>query len=313
MHHITVVLPVFNGSRYLAQAIDSILRQDLGDFTVLVGDDASTDGSADIVAGFDDRRIRLIRREANLGLFANLNALLGEVSTPLVHFFCQDDVMRSDALSATVGFLAGHSDVQMSFCKSRQIDSVGRIVAEAALHDMPDVLPSSLALQLFGFFGCLPANVSAVAVRTRSIEDAGGFDETMRVSSDYDMWVRLCRDAPVGVIHDHLFDLRGHSEQLSRVRRSGIDAIRENARIKAQLLTYLPPEAVREVRRHWAWRQDALAFHHSARCLLQGDVSDALDVVRILGPAVYLRAGLAWLATGNNHWWRPAARIQDLP
>ena len=70
---VTVLMSVYNGADYLAEAVDSILRQSFKDFEFLIVDDGSTDDSNAIIRSYDDSRIRLVENELNMGLPASLN------------------------------------------------------------------------------------------------------------------------------------------------------------------------------------------------------------------------------------------------
>ena len=70
---VSVLMPVFNGSKYLKEAVESILRQNYGDFELLIINDGSTDDSVQIVSSYDDPRIRLVHNDTNTGLVATLN------------------------------------------------------------------------------------------------------------------------------------------------------------------------------------------------------------------------------------------------
>jgi GT2 family glycosyltransferase len=80
MPRITVILPVFNGERYVAEAIESILAQTCKDFEFLIVDDASTDQTSAILAGFGDPRIRVLRNDLNLGVARSLNKALRQAT-----------------------------------------------------------------------------------------------------------------------------------------------------------------------------------------------------------------------------------------
>ena len=64
---VTVLMPVYNGTRYLREAIDSILKQTFEDFEFLIIDDASTDESANVILSYSDKRIRFVQNESNVG------------------------------------------------------------------------------------------------------------------------------------------------------------------------------------------------------------------------------------------------------
>ena len=108
---LSVAMSVYNGERFLAEAVESILSQSFGDFEFLILDDGSHDGTRDILAeyGGRDPRIRVILRE-NRGLVASLNQLIGEARAPLVARMDADDISHRDRFSRQLAFLAGNPD-----------------------------------------------------------------------------------------------------------------------------------------------------------------------------------------------------------
>jgi glycosyltransferase involved in cell wall biosynthesis len=125
---LTVGLPVFNGERHLREAIESILAQSFGDFRLLVADNASTDGTQEIVRGYAarDGRIRYHRNEANIGLAANFNLVFRMSDTPYFRWATSDDVSLPDYLKRCVECLDRESDVVLAYTKTRFIDAEGK-------------------------------------------------------------------------------------------------------------------------------------------------------------------------------------------
>jgi len=105
---VSVLLPTYNYARFLDEAISSVIPQDLPDIELIVSDDASTDGSDEVVAEFArrDSRIRFMRQPERLGLVANFNWCLGQARGKYVKFvFGDDKLARPDALSRLVKML----------------------------------------------------------------------------------------------------------------------------------------------------------------------------------------------------------------
>ena len=98
---VSVIIPAYNYADYLAAAIQSVLQQDLPDFELLVIDDGSTDGTAALVAGLTDPRIRYVH-QANAGLSAARNTGIREASHPFVAFLDADDEWLPIHLSSAV-------------------------------------------------------------------------------------------------------------------------------------------------------------------------------------------------------------------
>jgi hypothetical protein len=311
MSQISVLLPVYNGERYLQRSIESLLDQNDPRWTLLIRDDGSTDRTPEIIRQFDDPRIHVLPSDESLGLFGNLNALLDHATTPLVRFFCQDDLLEANCIGREIQFFEDHPEIGMSFCKLRSIDASGEVVDKDPVGDIPTVVNAPNSLLMLYYWGCLPANLSTVCVRRRCIKALDGFDESYDVSGDYDMWARLCRRWPLGVIHEHLAQVRRHDDQLSQAASSGVAFARGDRRVRAQeLLPYLPEEIQGHARRHARLRQNVKHTHQAMRRLVQGRVADALQIWHAQGWIDALIGIVAWGTTLNNRLYMPTPKFQ---
>jgi hypothetical protein len=164
-----------------------------------------------------------------------------------------------------------------------------------------------LTLQHLFYHGCFPGNLTTVCLRRELVGPLGWFDESYRVSGDYEMWLRIARTHSIGVIHRHLVRVRVHREQLSARKDSGVRFVAENRRIRREILPLLPPRARSGAARFEHWRHDVLDFHFSLRCLLAGRWLAFARVARAMGLWNWLRGGALWLWTGNNRRHRPQA------
>ncbi|HEY3290290.1 MAG TPA: glycosyltransferase family 2 protein [Anaerolineae bacterium] len=98
----TVVIPTYNRSSLLREAIASVLGQTCTDFEILISDNASTDNVADVVASFDDRRIHYHRHEHNVGMGANYRFVLTEPETEFIAYLSDDDLYTPNLLETAV-------------------------------------------------------------------------------------------------------------------------------------------------------------------------------------------------------------------
>jgi glycosyltransferase involved in cell wall biosynthesis len=110
---ISVILPVFNRRAILGRAIDSVLAQDFTDWELIVVDDGSTDGSADVAAAYADHRIRVIRQPGNLGGNAARNRGIEASTAPLVAFLDSDDRFLPHKLRFDVESFAARPDLEV--------------------------------------------------------------------------------------------------------------------------------------------------------------------------------------------------------
>jgi len=111
---VTVVLPVFNGERFLATAVKSILEQTVANFECIVIDDGSTDSSFDILNELCDERFLILRRKKNQGLVAALNLGIERAETELVARMDADDIMHPQRLAFQIGFMMQNPHIAVS-------------------------------------------------------------------------------------------------------------------------------------------------------------------------------------------------------
>lgn len=200
-------MPVYNGARFLAAAIESLLAQTLTDFELLVVDDASTDDSTAVVARFADRRIRPIRNPHNIGLARTLNVGLGHATGRYVARLDQDDVAHPERLSTQVQWLAEHPDVALLGSLARLIDEDGR---ERGVVERPITKPGIRWLLLLEN----PFIHSTVMFRRDAAATLGGYDETLTLSEDMDFWGRFALRHEVANLDLPLIDYRQWSASM---------------------------------------------------------------------------------------------------
>jgi glycosyltransferase involved in cell wall biosynthesis len=114
---LAIGLPVYNGERYLAEAIDSILVQDFAEFELVIFDNASTDGTADIAmaATRRDRRVRYVRQPANRGAARNFNDVFLATNARYFKWACADDVLEGGFLGRAVAELDAHPQAVLCY------------------------------------------------------------------------------------------------------------------------------------------------------------------------------------------------------
>jgi len=304
---ISVLLPVFNGQRYLRQCIESVCSQKGTAFELLIGDDGSTDHSVEICKEYESAEVKILKQGKHLGLFGNLNRLLEHATGDLVQVFCQDDVMLNGCFSTFRFFFNQHSRIGMAYCKSQSIDGEGRIFANDLRKDLPDLLESKLSIQHFYYHGCIPGNLSTVIARTNVLREFSGFNESLVVSGDYDLWARVCSRYPLGIVHKMLVQIRSHGERLSLHSNSGLSFIVENQAIRRQIFPLLAEQAQASAQRYEYRRHGVLEWHFAVRCLLKGRYKVFRRVVKVMGARKVFRAMYWWLITMNNRLYRPQA------
>jgi glycosyltransferase involved in cell wall biosynthesis len=185
---VTVLLPVYNGADTLPQALESILRQRHGDFELLVIDDASSDGSADVIQEFArrDSRVAPVVHTQNAGLASTLNEGLARARYELVARMDQDDEALQDRLGTQLAFLEERPDVAAAgssvyhMGSQRQYDRLVQVPLEH------DEIVARLVHE-----NCMYH--PTIMLRRSVVLDEGGYRGAFKNAEDYDLWLRLAR------------------------------------------------------------------------------------------------------------------------
>ncbi|ADO82177.1 glycosyltransferase [Ilyobacter polytropus] len=113
MELVSVVMAVFNGEKYLKEALESILRQSYKNFEFVIIDDGSTDDSVKIIESYNEKRIILIKNNKNLGLPTSLNKGIEAAKGKYIARMDADDICKKDRLKLQVEFLEKNEDIDV--------------------------------------------------------------------------------------------------------------------------------------------------------------------------------------------------------
>lgn len=208
---VTVLLPVYNCERFLAEAIHSILDQTFTNFEFLIIDDGSTDQSAQVITAFKDERIRLLQQE-NSGLAATLNRGISLARGRYIARQDQDDVSYPDRLARQVDFMQANPDCVLLGTWA-QIIEVDRAVNRFHRHPV-----SGDELRYLMYFNN-PFVHSSVMLRKTALDQVGGYttDPDRQPPEDFELWSRLSRAGQIANIGEVLLSYREISGSMSRV------------------------------------------------------------------------------------------------
>lgn len=181
---VTVLMPVYNGERYVQEAVSSVLNQSFSDFELLVIDDGSSDGTWAILSSIDDPRVRLVRNEGNMGLPATLNNGILLSKGELIARMDDDDVSFPNRLELQVDFMEAHPQVAACGCGVE----VFYIKGEANKHYFPTSYPTIKMESLFNN----PISHPGVIFRKNIIDGHScRYDELALWVEDYDLFSRI--------------------------------------------------------------------------------------------------------------------------
>ena len=225
--NISVVIPT-HGGRFLSGAVESVRAQTFGDWELIIVDDGSTDGTAEVAKSLaaEDPRVRVVTSPRNTGIAAARNRGLAasSSSSAYVALLDHDDVWWPDALETLRAALAASAKASAAHGTATGIDERGAAlpIPPERLHRMgiidgrlvawPPGRPTEFAN--LAYENCIVSMGSGL-IRRKEIEALGGFDLRAAPSDDYDLWIRLARRAQIAYVDRPVLAYRGHAGQTS--------------------------------------------------------------------------------------------------
>jgi glycosyltransferase involved in cell wall biosynthesis len=219
---VSVLMPVHNGAPWVADAVGSVLAQTARDLELIVIDDGSTDATPELLARVTDPRLRVIHRP-RAGLTRSLNEALGLAHAALVARLDADDLALPERFARQRAFLDAHPDVGLLGTGAREVDAEGRDVAVV-------VPPADDTAIRRALIRRNPFVHSSVMLRRDAVARAGGYDETLPVAQDYDLWMRMAGLTRLANLPEPLIVRRLLPGRVSAVRDD--DRLRAEARVR---------------------------------------------------------------------------------
>lgn len=214
---VSVVLPVYNGERYLRESVDSILLQ--GDCLreLVIVNDGSTDGTAGILDEYAAHpKVQVVKLARNRGLPTGLNIGFAATSGPYLTWTSDDNRYKPNALGTMASALSvGRAD--LVYAMTEWIDGDGQVVSEFVT-DPPRCLPKWNV-------------VHACFMYTRTVYDAiGGYRDDYRLAEDYDYWMRAYQRFRFARIDKVLYQYRSHGDSLTASEGHKVDTVLNRVR-----------------------------------------------------------------------------------
>ena len=225
---VSIALCTYNGSRFLAQQLDSLLAQTYANFEIVVVDDASTDDTAAILENYArlDPRIRIGVNPANVGFAQNFDRALARCRGTFIAPCDQDDVWLPEKISALVAAIDGHA---LAYCDSTLVDEQGRPTGQR----MSDIVPmlSTDDPVAFAFGNCVSGH--AMLFRRELME----LTRPVPAEFFYDWWIAAVAASAGGIVYvaQSLVLYRQHGANVTDARlremmqEAGIDSQRNPA------------------------------------------------------------------------------------
>lgn len=301
--HVTVYIPSRNYGRFLSDAIESVLRQSLDSWELLLVDDGSADGTGEILARYEsDPRVRIFRT-GGIGLSGVANLALREARGEYVVRLDADDVLDENALLVLAHHLDRHPEVALVFSDHYLIDEEGAILLHERRHRL---FTENHLLDL-------PPNGAGTMVRRKVLEEIGGYREDLGARDGMDLWTKISRDRKADNVNLPLYFYRRHGQNLTENVSLLLSADRTIKReaIAPLVDAHRPIVAVVPCRRRYdlcpdLWREEVGGRSLLARTLEACAACSLLDEIVVTSDAP--EAGEAARAVGD-----PRIRFVERP
>lgn len=234
---VSILLPVFNGSKYLADAVDSLTSQSFEDYELIICDDCSEDGSFELVEKLaaSDERIKVFRNDKRLGLFKNYNRCLELSEAQFIKPFAQDDLLHPDCLKISLEALERYPTVSLMSVGRRRVSADGELIDDSDLPNSSNFVDAGVPITgseviqkslfpLVNYIGepsCVMFRRSAMGV---------GFDANFYHLGDIEYWLRILLEGDYYFEAEDLCYFRSHQGSASTVNSrqllSAVDIVR---------------------------------------------------------------------------------------
>ena len=210
---VSVLMPVYNAERFLAEAVDSIQYQTFRDFEFVIVDDCSTDASWRILQEYavQDSRFRVLRNETNQGIAATRNRLMVEASPESEYFALMDadDVAFPERFEKQLEYLEAHPELAAVGSSIWIIDEESRRIGR---RDYPSD-PRRIAAAMIRYN---PISQSSMMIHRSAVKTTGLYNLKYRAASDYDYWLRMQSHYSMGNLSEPLMLYRISTTQCKR-------------------------------------------------------------------------------------------------
>src|SRR5262245_7131825 len=192
MPKVSVIIPTHNRAEFLHSAITSVLNQTFQDFEIIIIDDASNDHSREVIANFNDARIKVRHNQVSKGAAGSRNIAIMNSNCEYIAFLDDDDEWLPEKLKIQTCLLDNSPLEVGGVCTGYfTIEKSGRILST--------VNPEMIDLSKGN-----PISTSSILLRRECFEKCGMFDESMLACSDYDMWIRMSKKFSFKIIENIL-------------------------------------------------------------------------------------------------------------
>ena len=275
---VSIVIPVYNGSNYLQEAIDSALAQTYANYEIIVVDDGSTDTTRDIIQSYGEK-VRGYHK-GNGGVASALNLGIQNMQGEYFAWLSHDDLWLPDKIEKQIHFFDLNPDCKICYTDYFVIDSSGNVLKSV---DTPWYPRQKAVRNLFksGYI-----NGSCIMIEKTCFNKVGYFSEHLKYTQDTEMWIRLSRVYELGKVPEKLTKQRWHCQQTGHNIsgfESEIGSMSESSFLsfgidelfpECQMITEIPPKKAKV----YAWFGNIMSHYRRKLDLAQKYYKKSIEI-----------------------------------
>ena len=212
MVKVSVLMPAYNGEKYIREALDSVIAQTMQDFEIIAVDDCSTDKTREILEEYSfkhPKKIMVVKHEVNRGQAGALNTALVHAKGEYICSLDVDDIYEPDKLELQSQYLDKHMETHMVYSNGYYLSEDGK--------EKTDYNSFEYDSEMLHRFNFIPNG--STMIQRLVVLDMGGFDDTLRTCQDYDLWLRVQNNGyKIEKMPIRTYSYRQHTSQKSRTK-----------------------------------------------------------------------------------------------
>ena len=217
---VSIVLPTYNGAKYIRQSIDSCLNQTYKNIELIIVDDGSVDETPEIIKSYQDKRIKYLKHEKNKGLPHALNTGFANATGEYLTWTSDDNFYIKEAIREMLSFL-GNKNCSFVCCNFYTFKN--KDLSNLSCTELPNPIT--------------PENIGPCFLYTRKVREfVGDYDTDTVLAEDYDYWIRVLKKFPMYHLNKPLYYYRIHNESLYISKYYEVKVVDFLVRIKNNIL-----------------------------------------------------------------------------
>jgi glycosyltransferase involved in cell wall biosynthesis len=239
----SILLPVYNGSKYIEGSINTILNQ-AGSWELIIQDDCSADETGLICKKYLSDKVKYFRNTQNLNCWGSLNAAALHASGDLLRLFSHDDKMLENDIRKAEKYMRENPDIGLSFTDYDKIDENGNITGSSfgfteRNKDLPDKMTGNTAARLLYRWGCISGTHSNITLRREVYNKLNKFNAALAFTGDFDLLARAGVEFGIGYNRTKTCQIRFHALQSSIAGAKHVSKLSEMKLITDYLISHI--------------------------------------------------------------------------